>query len=66
MSKELAQYIKKQLKGCRVKGIDKNHLYLKEPLQDSLEFWIEQFTLRKSIGHSEWSERYQSNQWVDD
>jgi len=66
MSKELAQYIKKQLKGCRVKGVVGKWLYIEEPVENTLEFWIEQFTLRKSIGHSEWSERYQSNQWVDD
>jgi hypothetical protein len=54
------------LKGCRVKGVVGKWLYIEEPVENTLEFWIEQFQLRKSIGHSEWSERYQSNQWVDD
>ena len=53
MSKELAQYIKKQLKGCRVKGVVGKWLYIEEPVENTLEFWIEQFQLRKSIGHSE-------------
>jgi hypothetical protein len=33
---------------------------------DTLEFWIQQFKTRDSVGHSEWSERYQRNMWVSD
>ena len=39
---------------------------IKVPTIDELEFWIGQFRTRKCNGHSEWSEAYQSNQWVDD
>ena len=65
-TKELAKYIKKQLKGCRVKGVVGKWLYIEEPVENTLEFWIQQFKTRKCAGHSEWSELYQCNVWVDD
>jgi len=39
---------------------------IKVPTESELTFWIEQFKLRKCVGHSEWSERYQCNVWVSD
>jgi hypothetical protein len=39
---------------------------IKVPTESELTFWIEQFKLRKCVGHSEWSERYQRNIWVSD
>ena len=39
---------------------------MKVPTEDELVFWIGQFRTRGSNGHSEWSERYQCNVWVDD
>jgi len=36
------------------------------PSEDELAFWIQQFKVRESIGHSEWSDRYQMNIWVSD
>ena len=65
-NKKLARYIVKQMKGCSVKGISPEMLYVEVPLESTLEFWIEQFRLRKCVGHSEWSERYQKNIWVSD
>ena len=63
-NKELAKYLRKRME-TQDKVNTTFHL-INVPTIDELEFYIEQFTLRKSIGHSEWSERYQSNQWVDD
>ena len=64
--KELAKYIKKQLKGCRIKGVGGEWLYIEEPAENTLEFWIQQFKTRNCTGHSEWSERFQRNIWIED
>ena len=64
---KLAKYIIKEMGGCTVKGLaDGEYLFVKKPFEDDLAFWIEQFKLRKCVGHSEWSERYQRNIWVSD
>ena len=34
--------------------------------EDTIDFFYQQFKTRGSSGHSEWSERYQCNMWVDD
>jgi hypothetical protein len=39
---------------------------IKVPTEDELVFWIQQFKTRKCVGHSEWSDRYQCNMWVED
>ena len=65
-NKELAKYIKKRMKGCRVSGLRGEWLYVKEPFEDELEFWIQQFHCRKFIGHSEWSDKWQRNIWIPD
>ena len=39
---------------------------MKVPTEDELVFWIQQFKTRKCAGHSEWSDLYQCNVWVDD
>ncbi len=31
-----------------------------------LEYWIEQFKCKGFIGHTEWSEKYQTNIWISD
>ena len=64
--KELAEYISKRMKGCTVKGIDGEWLYVKKPFTNELAFWIQQFKTRKCVGYSEWSERYQRNIWIKD
>jgi len=62
-NKKLAKYIHKEIQklGWRSRG----ELF-QELTPNALEFWIEQFKLRKCVGHSEWSERYQKNIWVSD
>ena len=65
-NKELAKYIKKQMKGCRVKGVHGEWLYVEEPTENELEFWIQQFKTKDCCGHSEWSERFQRNIWIKD
>jgi len=62
--KELAKYIKKKMKGCTVKGVHGKWLYVEEPVEDELEFWIQQHKIKS--GHTEWSERYQKNIWIVD
>ena len=54
------------MKGCRVKGVHGEWLYIKEPVEDELEFWIQQFKTKDCCGHSEWSERFQQNIWIKD
>ena len=62
----LGQYLKKRMKGCRVTGVHGEWLYVKEPLADELDFYIQQFKIKDSSGHSEWSEGYQKNIWIKD
>jgi hypothetical protein len=63
-NKELAKYLRKRME-TQDKVNTTFHL-IKVPTEDELTFWIEQFKLRKCVGHSEWSERYQCNVWVSD
>ena len=65
-NKELAKYIKKRMKGYRVKGVQGEWLYVEEPVEDELEFWIQQFKTKDCCGHSEWSERFKKNIWIED
>jgi hypothetical protein len=63
-SKQLAKYLHKRM-STQDKVNTTFHL-IKVPTIDELVFWIGQFRTRGCNGHSEWSEAYQSNQWVDD
>ena len=54
------------MKGCRVKGVPGEWLYVEEPAENALEFWIQQFKTKDCCGHSEWSERFQQNIWIKD
>ena len=54
------------MKGCRVKGVHGEWLYVEEPVEDELEFWIQQFKTKDCCGHSEWSERFKKNIWIED
>ena len=65
-SKELAEYLDKKLKGCVVKGIHGEYIYVKKPFKDELNFWIQQFKVKDTCGHSEWSETYKKNIWIND
>jgi hypothetical protein len=51
-NKKLAEYIYKRI--------------IKKPTEDELEFWIQQFKTKDCCGHSEWSERFQQNIWIED
>jgi len=61
---ELAKYLRKRME-TQDKVNTTFHL-IKVPTEDELAFWIGQFRTRGSNGHSEWSDRYQRNIWVDD
>ena len=61
---ELANYLHKRM-STQDKVNTTFHL-IKVPTEDELVFWIQQFKPRKCAGHSEWSELYQCNVWVDD
>ena len=39
---------------------------IKIPTADELDFWIQQYNLKDTIGHSEWSETLKRNIWVKD
>ena len=61
---ELAKYLRKRME-TQDKVNTIFHL-IKVPTEDELVFWIGQFRTQGSNGHSEWSDRYQRNIWVDD
>jgi len=61
---ELAKYLHKRME-TQDKVNTTFHL-IKVPTEDELTFWIGQFRTQSSNGHSEWSDRYQRNIWVDD
>ena len=65
---ELAEYISNRMKGCTIKGlgIDGERLYVKKPFSNELAFWIQQYLVKDSCGHSEWSERFKRNIWIKD
>ena len=63
-TQKLAKYIKKKMKGCRVKGVHGEWLYIKEPYEEELEFWIHHYKIKE--GHSEWSEELKKNIWIED
>jgi hypothetical protein len=37
---------------------------IKVPTENELEFWIQQYKIKS--GHTEWSERFQRNIWIED
>lgn len=59
---ELAKYLRKQI--LELKWATRGELVTKMTT-DALEFWIQQFKTRDSVGHSAWSERYQKNVWIE-
>ena len=64
-NKELAKWIRNEI----LKGYPNTPLlnYTKSmcqvPTESELAFWIQQFLVKDSCGHSEWSERWQKNIW---
>ena len=64
-SKELAEFLHKQIGVNYIGGGSRGELFQKLT-PDLLEFWIQQFKIKDSSGHSEWSETYQKNIWIKD
>ena len=58
----LGEYLKKRIES----GEEVNTTFhlIKVPSADELDFYIQQFKTKE--GHSEWSEKYQRNFWIED
>jgi|TARA_B100000315_G_scaffold61716_1_gene56027 hypothetical protein len=58
----LGEYLKKRIES----GDEVNTTFhlIKVPTADELDFYIQQYKIKE--GHSEWSERFQRNFWVED
>ena len=54
-NKELAKYLRKLIETQD-----------KVPTESELRFWIQQYLVKDSCGHSEWSERFKRNIWIKD
>ena len=62
--KELSRYLYERMK--TQDQVNTTFHLINVPTEDELAFWIQQFKIRKCVGHSEWSDRYQRNIWVSD
>ena len=58
----LGEYLKKRIES----GDEVNTTFhlIKVPTTDELDFYIQQYKIKE--GHSEWSETYKRNFWVED
>ena len=58
----LGEYLKKRIES----GEEVNTTFhlIKVPSADELDFYIQQYKIKE--GHSEWSEKYQRNFWIED
>jgi len=58
----LGEYLKKRIES----GDEVNTTFhlIKVPTVDELDFYIQQYKIKE--GHSEWSERFQQNIWIED
>ena len=58
----LGEYLKKRIES----GEEVNTTFhlIKVPTADELEFYIQQYKIKE--GHSEWSETFQKNIWIED
>ena len=58
----LGEYLKKRIES----GDEVNTTFhlIKVPSADELEYYIQQYKIKE--GHSEWSETYKRNFWVED
>jgi hypothetical protein len=57
-ARNLGKYIHKRMK--------EENITRDELDESTINFFYQQFKTRSCNGHSEWSERYQCNMWVDD
>ena len=62
-NRELADYLNKEIKEDKEVRIK---VSVGESIKDELEFWIQQFKVRGACGHSEWSDRFQRNIWIEE
>ena len=60
-NEELAKYIYEEISDLRWKS--RGELFTKLTAE-TLEFWISHYKIKE--GHSEWSETYKRNFWVED
>jgi len=69
-NKELADYINDQIQEHYGQYFSNTQYpypaILEVPTVNEFEFWIQQFKIRGSVGHSEWNEMYQCNMWIHD
>ena len=58
----LGEYLKRRIES----GDEVNTTFhlIKVPTVDELDFYIQQYKIKE--GHSEWSERFQQNIWIED
>ena len=63
-NKELAKYLRKRME-TQDKVNTVFHL-IKVPTESELRFWIQQYLVKDSCGHSEWSETFKRNIWIKD
>ena len=61
--KELAKYIYEEIQDLHWKS--RGELFTKLTAE-TLEFWIQQFKVKDACGHSEWSENWKQNIWIED
>ena len=57
-NKDLGKYIHQRMK--------EENIARDELDEDTINFFYEQFKTRGCAGHSEWSESYQRNIWIED
>ena len=62
-SKELADYLNKEIKEDEEVRIK---VSVGESIKEELEFWLQQFKVRGARGHSEWSDQFQRNIWIEE
>ena len=63
-NEKLAKYLRKRME--TQDEVNTVFHLIKVPTEDELSFWIQQFKTKDSSGHSEWSERWQRNIWIND
>ena len=63
-NKELAKHLRKEMQS---QGYENTVFHLiKVPTESELRFWIQQYLVKDSCGHSEWSETFKRNIWIKD
>jgi len=61
-NKELAEHLRREI--VQLKWKTRGELFMNLSA-DTLEFWIQQFKIKDRAGHSEWSDKYQQNIWIE-